>query len=479
MQMKVYIFLIATFLTTTFNALSQKVTVSNEINVRNNYAYDVLPNVGNHIIFYHDKGFEQNFEIFDDKLRYKSARQLEFEKKNINPIGVLPKDSTFNFYYTYKDEGNVHIRVNKYDKYVYLVDSATLLVKSKRLLEGTPRFAFSEDKSKVLIFTPEDKNLSLQLVNNDDLTSSYEFVLSVKDFNFRTDFEKMVVANNGDLYILGRKSSFWSTKDDKSYTLIRVQNANAITVHTFTPETDDITELFIDFDEKNLKLVMAGFTSIGDENSTNGYFGFSINANELPEEAEILINKFTMEFMADITGKKPGKVKELSFFKIQDVIVKNDGGVIIISEVTKEFVRRSQLNSPGQFGNYLPPRGYIDFYHEDLLLLSTFADGKEQWKKLLFKKQFSQDDDGIYSSYFLFKTPSRLRLVYNDEIKNNNTVSEYVLDPLGNAERKSVLSTEYQNLKLRFKDAIQIGPKSLIVPSEKSWKINLVRIDYE
>ena len=137
------------------------------------------------------------------------------------------------------------------------------------------------------------------------------------------------------------------------------------------------------------------------------------------------------------------------------------------------------MNTPGQFGDYFPPRGFIDYYHEDLILFATYADGKEHWKKILFKKQFSQDDDGIYSSYFLFKTPSRLRLIYNDEIKNANTVSEYVLDPTGDAERKSVLSTEYQNLKLRFRDAIQTGPQSIIVPSEKSWKINLVKIDFD
>ena len=96
----------------------------------------------------------------------------------------------------------------------------------------------------------------------------------------------------------------------------------------------------------------------------------------------------------------------------------------------------------------------------------------------MYKKQFSQDDNAIYSSYFLYTTPSRIKLVYNDEIKTNNTVSEYVLDPLGNFERKSVLSTQYQNLKLRFRDAIQISPNEIIIPSESTNKINLVKIEY-
>lgn len=85
---------------------------------------------------------------------------------------------------------------------------------------------------------------------------------------------------------------------------------------------------------------------MNDESKANGYFGFSISGNDIPEDAEILVNKFTTDFISDVTGKKPGKVKELTDYKIQDIIVRNDGGVIIISELVKEFTRRSQMNAP-------------------------------------------------------------------------------------------------------------------------------------
>jgi hypothetical protein len=462
-----------------FNSLcAQKITVSNEISVRNNFSYDILPNIGDHIIFFHDRGFEQNFEIYDNELRYKTLRQPEFEKKNIKPLGVLPRDSSFNFYYYFTDEGKYFIRVNTYDKYVSLLDSATLVSKEKSFFQSNPRFTFSKDTSKVLIYTPEEKNMRLQLVDNINLKTIFEFTLSVKDFNFRTDFEKILVSNEGEIFIVGRESSFWNKNDDEGFTLLNVKSPEYITVHKFTPESNRITDLLMDYDEKNKKLAFGGLISPNSDYNSIGYFGFSITPKTIPLDAEIIINKFSLEFIADVTGKKVGKSKELSYFKIRDMVIRNDGGVILISELIKEFTRRAQMNNPGQFGTYFPPRGFIDYYHEDLILLTTFANGNEHWKKILFKKQFSQDDDGIYSSYFVFKTPSRLRLIYNDEIKSNNTVSEYVIDGLGNFERKSILSTEYQNLKLRFRNAIQTGSNSFIVPSEKSWKINLVKIDY-
>jgi hypothetical protein len=458
---------------------AQKVTVSREIGIRNNYAYDILPNIADHIIFYNDRGIEHNFEVYDKNLRYKNSIQPEFEKKNILPTGIVPMDSTFRFYYSYKEDDKIYFRVNVYDKNVSLVDSSTLVVKDRKTINSNPRFAFSKDKSKVLIFTPDDRSLHLLLIDNNTLTVIYDFTLAVKNVNLKTDFEKLIINNSGEIYIISRKSSFWDRSDLSGFTLIRIKNSANIYLHQFSPESDKITDLFMDFDETNARLVLAGFTTVNDESKANGYFGFSIRGDDIPEDAEILVNKFTTDFISDVTGKKPGKVKELTDYKIQDIVVRNDGGVILVSELVKEFTRRSQMNAPNQFGDYLPARGLIDYYHEDIILLSTFPDGKEHWRKILFKKQFSQDDGAIYSSYFLFKTPSRIRLIYNDEIKNSNTVSEYVFDPIGQSERKSVLSTEYQNLKLRFRDAIQIGPSSLIVPSEKSWKINMVRIDYD
>lgn len=84
-------------------------------------------------------------------------------------------DSTFRFYYSYKDEDKVYFRVNVYDENVSLKDSSTLSVKDKKIINSNPRFAFSKDKSKVLIFTPDDKNLHLQLVNNITLKLIFDF----------------------------------------------------------------------------------------------------------------------------------------------------------------------------------------------------------------------------------------------------------------------------------------------------------------
>jgi hypothetical protein len=57
-------------------------------------------------------------------------------------------------------------------------------------------------------------------------------------------------------------------------------------------------------------------------------------------------------------------------------------------------------------------------------------------------------------------------------------VSEFELYPSGNLIRKSLLSTEYQNLKIRFDGAIQTSNNTFLVPSEKSGKLKIVKVSY-
>ena len=113
-----------------------------------------------------------------------------------------------------------------------------------------------------------------------------------------------------------------------------------------------------------------------------------------------------------------------------------------------------------------------------MFLISIHPDGSPHWKQVLHKKQYSQDDEGIYSSYFLFKTPKRLRFLFNDEIRQENTVSEYVINGHGEYDRNSVLSTANLRLRLRFRDALQIGAYEVIIPSERRNQLRLVKVEY-
>ncbi len=105
-------------------------------------------------------------------------------------------------------------------------------------------------------------------------------------------------------------------------------------------------------------------------------------------------------------------------------------------------------------------------------------DASLDWHAVLPKKQSSQDDDGLFSSCFMMTAPDQLRLIFNDEIAYENTVSAYQVDWRGEVVRNSILSTDYQKLKIIFREAVQTGVYELLVPSERSNKLKIVRIEF-
>jgi len=474
--MRLCIFIGVFFVSFSF-CFGQKVTVSRDINIKGNFSYDILPNIGGNVIFYHDKSNEQSFEIFDSNFRYIQNISPEFERQGFMPIGIVPLDSTFNFYYKHMVYGKVHYKAISYNKNVAVVDSFTFAIMDKKDELGKPAFIFSQDKTKVLIFNPSEKGIYLRLINNQNFETYFEGMLTVPGINLRSDFRKIVLTNDGLLYLLTHKKTYWDKKESKHFQIIEVKKPNVFSLKSFYPNIDEITQILWSYDELNKKIVVAGLTSYNDETRITGYFGISMDYQQLDILNELSINKFSPDFVSDITGKKSKKVKGIADLRLIHIELRQDGGVLLFTEFVREYVRRSQVMTAGQFGAF-PSSGYMDYYHEDVLVFATYPNGNEHWRRILFKKQYSQDDEGAYSSFFIFKTPSRIKLLYNDEIRNNNTVSEYVLDPIGDYERKSVLSTEYQNLRLRFIEAEQIGSKTIIVPSEKAWKINLVKIEY-
>jgi hypothetical protein len=240
-----------------------------------------------------------------------------------------------------------------------------------------------------------------------------------------------------------------------------------------------VQDMLISIDNKNRRIGVGGLYSQGKDKVSKGYFTFNKKAHLINPGEEFQYQIFDAPFLKEVYGRKAEKKKGLEDHLVHDILWRKDGGMILLTEMNKMYSRRSSYNGATSYTpGYSGVRGWMDFYNQDIIIIGLHPTGEEHWKQVLYKKQFSQDDDGIYSGFFIFQTPSRLRLVFNDEIKKENTVSEYIMAPNGMFSRSSLLSTDYQKLKLRFRDALQTSSNEMIVPSERNNILSLVKIKY-
>lgn len=477
--MKIWYFI---FLFSFVSLQAQKVTVADEINIRNDFAYDILGQIEDNIVLYRNKGMDHYINVYDKNLRFKKEKELLFEKKKVKMHYIVPRDSFFNLVYSYKVRDTVYYKLNEYDQNALLTDSVTIEKVEDRDLPKHFRYVTSEDKSKSVLFAHEKgKILYMKVIDNNLKQKIWEADVELKNINLRKDFRKIIVTNDGMVLYLFEQDNSRFRREDHVLTLLGFQNGGIVL--TSLIDLNDIVscDLEMAYNNTSGNIVIAGLSSEKNVNAATDYYFINKHFNQFVDFEKVDFITLDQTFIKEVYGKKKNKEKELKDFSVNNLLLRQDGGFLMVCEMSREYQRRTAFNSVSRSSRDYSPgnRGWTDHYNEDIVMISVHPDGKEHWKNILYKKQFSQDDNAAFSSFFMFQTPSRLKVIYNDEIKNNNTVSEYVLNPLGQHERNSLLSTDYQNLRLRFRDAIQLSNYQLLVPSEKSYNLRLVKIEYE
>ncbi|MEZ4909377.1 MAG: hypothetical protein R2774_00810 [Saprospiraceae bacterium] len=458
------------------SAPAQTVTVSPDIILKNNYSYDLIPNVNEHILFYHDKGNQHVFESYDKNLAYVNNYEPSFEDSHIVPIGVLSLDTVFNFYYYYREKGDLIVKVRRFDEHLTVKDSSTLYIRKKETNEGNPRLIFSENKSKSLLFLPFEKSIHALVIDNYTFSILQNIVIYDEETNLKSEFEKIALSDKGEIVVLAYQEPSWLSKGEESLVLFYIGVQGDVAKQSFVSE-QNIIDVLMEFDNRNDRIALAGLIGDADRSLASSYYNVTISPAMMHDETvTVIAHPLPIDLFLEAVPKKKKKVNYIQYLQSKEMLLRYDGGIVLFLEIQKEFIRRGSTQNLPMQNEYFSGRGSIDYYIEDVLVIANNGDGSPHWQKVLYKKQYAQDDENNFASFFIFTAPSFLRVIFNDEIKNYNTVSEYQIDPLGDLSRKSLLSTEYQDLRIRFKDALQISDHEMYIPSEKNNKVNIVKI---
>ncbi|NNE29087.1 MAG: hypothetical protein HKN16_05600 [Saprospiraceae bacterium] len=468
------------FLLITLTTFAQRVTVSEEIPLRSDDGYSLLGKFKSHIlVFRSESGDKFEVQSLDEKMRISWKKDIELDKKNPNLLDVISYNDHFYLFYTYRSKGNVFLKAAKFDAAANLRDSTTIKNLGSSWYAPKFRVVSSEDRSRVVFYKVEKQSyFDLYSFDLSSMELRWENKIRPDRYLDQKDFEQAFVDNRGNFYFIQEKDNRKIRMDDhrvEIYSCNGPGEANRKNTALAIPDY-----LFYDiiwkYDNVNKQMTAGGMYSINNRSRANGYFMLSIDVwND--RDYFFQTTEFTDDFIAGIAGKGLDEEKGISEIEVRDLVLRRDGGFMIFFERTKITERRLASGSGGYVGRN--GTGFIvDHYYDDVIALSLNPDGSYFWHDVLHKKQYSQDDGAVYSSFFTLTTPSRIRLLFNDDIKSETTVSEYVVRADGQSDRNALLSTDDQELRLRFQDALQITSNEVIVPSEKRNRLKLVRVTY-
>jgi hypothetical protein len=475
--MKHIILFTALLLALSSGATAQKLTISEAIPLRSDLAFDILGEMGGHTLFFRNRNASFEIQALDQNLQEAWLRKIELDRRLPRILDVVPGDEKFTVIYQYKDNANTILKAHQYGPGAELQDSTDII--NLGTLFFTPNFSVvrSEDRSKSLIYYTEKQDLIKAVCfDHNRMEMLWQAAIQPMDFNFFQDFQQAIVNNNGNMYLVIERNNFRTKRETHHFEILFYKGATSLLRKTTVPMSDLLTfDTRFTYDHLNGSLIACGLFSDKNLGRADGYFYLKVNP-ALQGGFMFNAQPFDDAFLTNLLGKKADKAKGMPEAEVRDLVLRLDGGVLLIGERTRLFQRNAAATNQGF---YDPTVGFaVDFYYDELFVISIHPDGREHWSTVLHKKQYSQDDDGVYSSFFLLRTASSLRFLFNDEIKYENTVSEYVLKGNGRFKRKSLLSTENLRLRLRFRDAVQINANTVIIPSERRNRLKLVRLEY-
>jgi len=460
---------------------AQEVTVSSDLSLRSKLAYDIIGRVDESILLYQNESREQSIIIYNNDLVQQSERQINLFGKRPEVYEVVNLDTAFAVIYGYHEKKTENIQMDIFSSTAVLIDSITIASKDKDWSGLNFETIMSQDESVIAFYDLKGQDELQLLVYDLELDSVlHNNVYLFKGSNLYNDLLNVDISNDGNFFMLTEINNSKSQK-----------NQHEAVIFHFFPFTEEIQQINIPLygvvcgdlrlsvDNTNGQIGIVGLYHEKKYSESTGFLWIAAEPQRF-NNLDVQYIPFSQDLYFEVYGNR--NEKHLEDFAVAEVIWKNNGSPILTFEMQVDISRRTAggyVNSQSSSRNYRANNsGWSDHYREDVVIISLSKTNELEWHKVFYKRQFSQNDEGVFSSFYSFLTPSRLRLIYNDEIKSNNTVSEYVLDPLGNYKRTSVLSTEYQNLKLRFQDATQISSTELLVPSQKNYDLSLVKIDF-
>lgn len=392
-------------------------------------------------------------------------------------------------------------------------------------------YGISRDSSKIVVFTRQSSEKREQ-----------EFALTVYDSDFNEvwskdaklpynrksfNIDEFQVDKNGNVFLMGVIYTEGSNRLEKKgkptyqYNLLAYMRDSTLDIQEYKIELKDkfITELTFRVADDG-DLVFSGFYSEKGATSMKGTCFFKINPKtkdmtsvstrefEFDFLTENLSNRNVEKAKAAVRSNDKTKEPELNSYALDKLILRSDGGAILIAEQYYVDERRQNNNyygSPYAYGGYYDPfyspfyspySSYYDpygrygrnnrsdyyFNYNDIIVVNIRPDGEIAWTARIPKHQMSKNDGGLYSSYAMSIVADKLYFAYNEDSRNldPNRKKTYTEEPdkysvvvlaevnrQGEVKRSPLFQNKEEGIVTRPKICRQIGRRDLAIYGER------------
>jgi len=470
--------------------------------------FEIIGKMNGNFLVYKANRNDDAICIYDNDMKLKERVKLDFtpDQQLIN-VDFVAYPDFFYIIYEFQRKGIVHCMATKMDGNVKrLTDPIELDTTQVGFAANNKIYTAinSDDKQHIMVFKINSKNrdnfVFTTLLYNKDLLLEHKDRMGIPMEERNDFFTDFLLTNDGEL-VFGK---FLRLNNNEYITrlsmVIKYPDSSRLSVTDVDLGGKILDEIKLKADNTNKRILLNAFYYKQKRGNIEGLYSLLWDKTENKKIREIS-SLFNDELRANAKGEDASARTAFNDFFIKNIIVRKDGGYLIVSESEYNTSRGGPFNrwdylgygnpwmSPMDYYNY-SPYGYWNspwnrwnngmntrYNAENIMVLSYNKDGSIDWSTVIPKTQYDDESDNMIS-FQLVNTGADIHFLFNMSEKRTIMLNDQSIAADGKITRNPTLKNLDKGYEFMTRSGKQVSAKQVVVPCLYRNYLCFAKIEY-
>lgn len=510
MAMNKLILTIPALLFLAFSSVAQKVTYTEpDRDDSRRTDFDIVGKVGGNYLIYKRNRNNEVVAVYDADMKSIGKVNLNEPKQKWINVDFIPYPDDAWMIYQYQQKNVVYCMAIKLD------GNGKMLTKPIELDTSRIGFAadnkiyttiYSDDRKKIMVFkinSKDPKNFVFTTMLFDDQLQPLDRKQINMPMEERNDYFTDFLLDDDGAMVFGK----YVRKGGGDYItnlrlITKVPGADDFTIHDMKTGDRVLDDIKIKIDNTNKRYLFSSLYYKQKRGNIEGLYTVTWDRGSSSIIQERLL-PFSDELRGQAKGPDANQRTAFNDFFIRNIIVKRDGGYLIIAESQYTTSRGGGpfnrwdymgFNNPwiSPYNYYYSPYYYNSFaspyynrwgsspsrYHsENIVVMSFNRFDTLQWSNVVSKTQFDDQTDAMIS-HQIMNTGGELHFLFNMYERRTMLLNDQSIDANGRIVRNPTFKNLDRDIQFMPRFGKQVSAKSMIIPCQFRNYLIFAKIDF-
>ena len=489
------------------NLLAQQITYSEpDREDARAMGFEVIGKMNGKILVYKNYRDLNFISVFDNNMKMVQKQKLTYLPERMLSTDFLIYPDYAYMIYQYQKRNVVYAMAVKLDANGNKIGDPIQLDTTTNMRSTSAKvysLMSSDDKQKIMIFKISSQNEKMHVLTT--LLFDKELNMLKKsrvgvDMPQRNDFlSEFIIDSDGDLACIRASGTSANDNINKVTLVTKKAGEDNIRMTDLSIKGIYLDDIRIKADNLNRHYIITSYYSKLRRGNIDGLY-YYLWDKDTQKEMLNTTTTFNDEFRADAKGDGNLKMAFNDFF-LKNIILRKDGGFIVISEAAYSSTRGNTLSrwdylygspywSQLDYYSWNSPLGYYPwwrspsfntnltrYYADNITVISFDPSGKMEWSNVIRKSQYDDNTDN-FIGFGMLNAGDRLNFLFNIQEKRDNVLSDQSISPNGQINRNPTFKNLDRGYSFMPRHAKQVGARQLIIPCQYRGYTCFAKIDY-